>query len=75
MSAPQIFGVVKWYDSSKGFGFIARDDKQPDVFVHAKQLEASGLSELYEGQNVSFDLKPGRPNDKRLSAHNVKVVG
>ena len=68
-------GTVKWFNAQKGFGFIAPDRGGSDVFVHAKQLEASGIADLYEGQKVSFVRKPGRPNDQRLSAHDIKVLG
>lgn len=54
-------GTVKFYNSQKGFGFIERDDGGKDVFVHATALESAGISELTDGQKVSFDTQ----NDDR----------
>jgi cold shock protein len=50
-------GVVKWFNPTKGFGFIAPDEGGQDVFVHASAVERSGLTSLREGQAVSFDLE------------------
>jgi cold shock protein len=60
----RISGTVKWYNASKGYGFITpdRDGKElpPDVFVHATALEAAGMPPLNDGQRVSFELQDGR---------------
>ena len=53
-------GVVKFYNSQKGFGFIAPDDGGKDVFVHATALEAAGMRGLVEGQKISFDVESDR---------------
>ncbi len=53
-------GKVKWYNSQKGYGFIAPDDGGKDVFVHATALEAAGLRSLNDGQSVSFELTNDR---------------
>jgi len=50
-------GTVKFYNSQKGFGFIAPDDGGNDVFVHATALERAGMQDLGEGQKVSFDVE------------------
>ncbi len=50
-------GTVKFYNSQKGFGFIAPDDGGKDVFVHATALERAGMYDLSEGQKVSFDTE------------------
>ncbi len=63
-------GTVKWFNSEKGFGFIAREDG-PDVFVHFSAIQGSGYRNLEEGQNVEFDVAPGRKGEQ---AENVKVV-
>ncbi|WP_133774737.1 cold-shock protein [Enterovirga rhinocerotis] len=51
-------GTVKFYNDTKGFGFIAPDDGGKDVFVHATALERAGMHGLVEGQKVSFDTQP-----------------
>ena len=53
-------GTVKWFNPSKGFGFIEPDDGSKDAFVHISALERAGLSTLIEGQKVTFDLVSGR---------------
>lgn len=61
-------GVVKWFNSSKGFGFIAPDDGSPDVFAHFSSIEGSGYRELSEGQKVDFETEQGPkgPQAKRV---------
>ena len=51
-------GTVKFYNSTKGFGFIAPEDGGKDVFVHASAIEMAGMRELSKGQRVSFDIQP-----------------
>ena len=50
-------GTVKWFNAQKGYGFIQPDDGSKDVFVHITAVERAGLSDLNEGQKVSFDLE------------------
>ena len=50
-------GVVKWFNSQKGFGFIQPDDGGADVFVHISAVERAGLGSLHEGQKISFELE------------------
>ncbi|MDX1654215.1 MAG: cold-shock protein [Candidatus Competibacteraceae bacterium] len=52
-------GTVKWFDESKGFGFIAPEDGSSDVFVHYSAIEGKGFRTLAEGQPVEFDSKAG----------------
>ena len=61
-------GTVKWFNTTKGFGFIAPDDGGKDVFVHISALERSGLTGLADDQKVTFDVEDGR--DGRTSATN-----
>jgi CspA family cold shock protein len=65
-------GVVKFFNTSKGFGFIAPDGGGKDVFIHITALQRSGLQSLDEGQKVSFEVSPGR--DGRMAADRIKVV-
>ena len=65
-------GTVKFFNPSKGFGFIAPDDGSRDIFVHISAVERSGLGTLNEKQKISFDVEKG--NDGRLSATNLKAA-
>ncbi|MBN8827926.1 MAG: cold-shock protein [Sphingobacteriia bacterium] len=64
-------GIVKWFNPSKGFGFIAPTDGSNDVFIHISSLERIGVNNLNEGQNISYDLDS---NKGRISAVNIKLV-
>ncbi len=65
-------GTVKWFNPSKGFGFIEPEDGSKDVFVHISAVESAGMSSLREGQKVSFELQPGR--DGKSSAENLSAI-
>ncbi len=65
-------GVVKWYNSQKGYGFIQPDDGGKDVFVHVSALERAGLRGLVEGQKVSFEIQTDRRTGK-TSAGNLQI--
>ena len=65
-------GTVKFFNATKGFGFIAPQDGSKDVFVHISAVEKAGLSTLSENQTVSFDLERG--NNGKTSAVNLKAV-
>ena len=65
-------GIVKFYNSTKGFGFIQPDDGSKDAFVHATALERAGIMGLAEGQKVSYDLEKGR--DGKVSATNLSLL-
>ncbi len=67
-----ITGKVKFFNTTKGFGFIQPDQGGQDAFVHISAVERSGLSTLTEGQSVSYDLEKGR--DGRASAVNLQVA-
>ncbi len=64
-------GVVKFFNMSKGFGFISPDDGSKDVFVHVSALEESGMSGLVDGQKVTFDTEPD-PRGKGPKAVNLQ---
>ena len=65
-------GTVKWFNSTKGYGFIEPEDGGKDAFVHISAVERAGLNGLNEGQKVSYDLEPGR--NGKSSAENLKLV-
>jgi cold shock protein len=62
-------GVVKWYNSQKGYGFIQPDDGGKDVFVHVSALERSGLRGLNEGQKVSFEVQTDKRTGKTCAGN------
>jgi CspA family cold shock protein len=64
-------GVVKWFNDSKGFGFISLDDGSKDVFVHHTAIQGEGHKTLSEGQRVEFDVVAGQ---KGPAAENVRVI-
>ncbi len=65
-------GIVKWFNPSKGFGFIQPDDGGKDVFVHKSAVESAGLHSLNEGQKVQYEVVPSR--DGKFAAENLAVV-
>ncbi|WMT92565.1 cold-shock protein [Pelagibacterium sp. H642] len=67
-----INGTVKFFNSTKGFGFISPADGSKDAFVHISAVEQAGLSGLAEGQKVSYDLQQGR--DGKSSATNLQLA-
>ncbi|WP_135503692.1 cold-shock protein [Roseovarius aestuariivivens] len=65
-------GTVKWFNTTKGYGFIAPDEGGKDVFVHISQVERSGLTGLADNQKVGYDLQEGR--DGRQMAADLKLL-
>lgn len=65
-------GTVKWFNTTKGFGFIAPDGGGKDVFVHISAVEQAGLTGLNDDQKVTFDIESGR--DGRESASNIVLA-
>ena len=65
-------GTVKWFNATKGFGFIQADDGSKDVFMHISAVEKAGLTTLKDGQKVEYELVKG--NDGKSSAANLKSL-
>lgn len=65
-------GTVKWFNKTKGYGFIQPDDGSKDVFVHISAVDRAGLDTLAEGQKIQYELSRGR--DGKTSADNLKTI-
>ena len=65
-------GTVKWFNATKGYGFIEAEDQSSDVFVHITAVQAAGMNDLKEGQKVSFELETGR--NGKTSAVDLKAA-
>ena len=66
-----MYGTVRWYNSTKGFGFVAPDSGGKDVFLHASALKKAGLADFREGQAIEFDCQQGK---KGMEAVNVRAI-
>ncbi len=65
-------GTVKWFNTTKGYGFIAPDDGDKDAFVHITAVQRAGLQTLAEGQRVEYELQVGQ--NGKSSAQNLQIV-
>ena len=68
-------GTVKWFNETKGFGFIANDEGGEDVFVHFSAIQTEGFKTLAEGQKVTFETEPDPRGAKGVRATNVVAQG
>ncbi|MFN3229511.1 MAG: cold-shock protein [Asticcacaulis sp.] len=66
-------GTVKWFNGTKGFGFIQPDDGGADAFVHISAVERAGMRELFEGQKLAYDLERDNKSGK-MSACNLQAA-
>lgn len=67
-------GTVKWFNESKGFGFISSDSGTEDVFVHFSAIQDDGFKSLFEGQKVTYDTEVDPRDSKKMRAINVRVA-
>lgn len=67
-------GTVKWFNESKGFGFISNDDGSGDVFVHFSAIQGAGFKSLAEGQKVTYDTEADSRDSRKMRAINVNVA-
>ncbi|MBL1080000.1 cold-shock protein [Nocardia sp. 2] len=67
-----VYGIVKWFDTEKGFGFIHPDNGGPDVFVEYTAVECDGFRTLTEGQRVEFEVRRTKPGPEAVA---VRVIG
>ena len=65
-------GTVKWFNTTKGYGFIAPDDGGKDIFVHISAVQRAGLESLADNQKIGFELREGR--DGRASADDLQLL-
>jgi len=64
-------GTVKWFNATKGYGFVEPSDKSKDVFLHISALEAIGLSDLQDGQKISYNIESHKG---KISAIDIKLI-
>ena len=67
-------GTVKWFNETKGFGFISNDEGSGDVFVHYSAIQGEGFKTLEQGQKVAYDTEPDPKDSSKLRAINVRAL-
>ena len=68
-------GTVKWFNGTKGYGFIQPDDGGADIFVHISAVERAGLRSLNEGQKITYELEQDRRSGKMAAGHGARMCG
>ena len=64
-------GIVKWFNSTKGYGFVEPSDKSKDVFIHISALEQAGIRDLKDGQKISYNIESHKG---KISAIDIKLI-
>jgi CspA family cold shock protein len=67
-------GTVKWFNDTKGFGFISNENGGEDVFVHFSAIQSEGFKSLSEGQRVAYDTEADPKDSRKLRAINVRIA-
>jgi CspA family cold shock protein len=67
-------GTVKWYDATKGYGFITIDNDKNDIFIHVSALKQAGLATLNPDQKIQFEVTPDANKRDRVTATNIKLL-
>ncbi len=65
-------GIVTWFNASKGFGFITRDDNKGDLFVHFQNIDMDGYKTLEKGERVEFDIEHGKKGDQAINVRPIE---
>jgi CspA family cold shock protein len=67
-------GTVKWFNATKGYGFITPQNGDKDIFVHIRAVQSSGMNDLTEGQNIEFEIQDDKRDNNRKSAVNLRAL-
>jgi CspA family cold shock protein len=67
-------GTVKWFNATKGYGFITPENGDKDIFVHIRAVQSSGMNDLAEGQKIRFEIQDDKRDNNRKSAVNLEAL-